>query len=500
MVKILSRALLVVCLAAVVPPVVAGAAPRKPLPVLEAAPLQPSLSCGRPGQVDDPSDSSASFTGLPAANDVAVGVPGAARGSRSRAGMVEVRYSCAAVQGIQELQLPSPHTGDRFGTAVTTAHLNDDLYDDLVVGVPGLDVGGAKDAGGVALFLGSAQGLVYSRTLTQSSPDVPGKAQAGAHFGATVGFSAERWYDDEPDGLLAVGAPDKDVAGAKDAGAVVLMRTLVSSEPAVREELTLATPRVPGSPGKGDHLGAALSIESEDEFWAIGLPGRRVHGHGRAGAVLASARGDASGFALLTQDTPGFAGTAETGDAFGTSLGGGWIGVPGEDTSEGTDAGVLQSLFDGSIVRLGTDGFPGGARAGDRLGASLSVWVPPGFDRHQYRVLAGMPGADVAGVKDAGAVLVFTYLPSGSPRISFPSTTTMPDPVRGARFGAAATRASSQVLVGAPGADAGRGRVAVYGSPSTNRPLELQGGWAQVGDAASGNGFGSSFGGIPNLF
>lgn len=494
-------AVLALCAAATVP-VPAFAAPAAPPPATRTAAGQPVLGCGRPGQVDDPSDSSASFTGLPAANDVAVGVPGATRGSARSAGLVEVRFACAAVSGVQELALPKPRSGDRFGAAVTVAHLNGDLYDDLVVGVPGLDVGGKKDAGGIALFLGSPEGLVYTRTLTQSSAGVPGSAQAGAHFGAVLTFSAQRWYDDEPDGLLGVGIPDKDVSGVKDAGAVVLMRTLQSNDPAIAEEITLATARVPGAPGKGDHLGAAIDLPSRSYRLGLGLPGRKVGGHARAGAVLVVPRDEdsTSRFELLTQDSRGMAGAAETGDGFGAAVRDGWIGVPGEDLDGVQDAGMLQSTTDGSVISQETAGFPGRSRRGDRLGASVSLWVPPGVDKSRYRVLAGIPGKDVDGVQDAGAVLSFKSFRSGSPAVSFPEVTTMPKPVRTAHFGAAVTRAGSQVLVAAPGADAGRGRVAVYTSPGTDVPLALQGTWTQTTGRAGGSGFGSALGGIPTVF
>ncbi|GAA3567024.1 hypothetical protein GCM10022197_23880 [Microlunatus spumicola] len=485
-----SWAVLALCLAAAVPAGTAAAAPRAAAPPTN---LQPVLGCGL-SDGGDKSQSSVSFAGLPAANDVVVGAPGAERGGRSRAGTVEVRYACDAVEGTQELQLPTPHTGDRFGAAVTVAHLNGDVYDDLVVGVPGLDVGKADDAGGIATFLGSPQGLVYNQTLTQSSAGVPGSAQAGAHFGAVLDFDADSWWDSDGfDGRIGVGAPDKDVHGVKDAGAVVIMTTLLNVRPEVRLERTLDSPGVPGKPGRGDHLGAAIDLGRG----AYGLPGRKVDGHARAGAVLTGRRDDGQGFELVTQDTKGFAGAAEKGDAFGSSLAGGWIGVPGEDLDGRTDAGLVQSLRDGDAVSLATDGFPGSPQRGDRLGASLAVWVPLGYAPTSVRVLAGMPGRKVAGVTGAGALLAFKHIASGSPRISFPSVAGMPDPQKDAHFGTAATRASNQVVVGAPGADSGRGRAAVYDTENPQNPLALQGQWTQAAGAGRKNGYGTALGGIP---
>lgn len=488
---------LALSVAVLVSPTGAVASPTTQPPAERAASLQPVLGCGQAGLRDEPSNSSASFTGLPAANDLAVGVPGAARGSRSRAGLVEVRYACAARAGVQELELPTPHEGDRFGAAVTVAHLNDDLYDDLVVGVPGLDVGKTKEAGGIATFLGSPQGLVYNQTLTQSSAGVPGKAQAGAHFGAVLSFAADTWWDSDGfDGRLGVGAPDKDVGGVKDAGAVVIMKTLPVYGPELQLELTLDSPKVAGRPGPGDHLGAAIDLRRS----AYGLPGRKVNGHARAGAVLTDGRDDDKpGLQLVTQDTKGFADKAEKGDGFGSSLAGDWIGVPGEDLGGNHDAGLLQSMDEGDVISQDTTDVPGRSRSGDRLGASLSVWVSPGLNPNSRRVLAGMPGKKVAGVTGAGALLSFKYIWSGSPRISFASVAEMPDPQRDAHFGSAAARASTQVLVSAPGADSGRGRVAIYDSANPNNPLQLQGQWSQAADAARRNGYGTALGGIPDV-
>ncbi|WP_375423010.1 hypothetical protein [uncultured Friedmanniella sp.] len=484
---------LALCLTAILPRP-AGAAPA-PAP----AARQTQLRCGLPGLRDEPSDSSASFTGTPDGNDVAVGAPGTPRGRLTQAGMVEVRYSCAARSGVQNLRLPTSHRGDRFGAAITAAHLNGDVYTDLVVGVPGLDVGKAKDAGGIAMFLGSPAGLVYARTLTQASPGMPGGVQAGAHFGAVLSFEAERWWDDEPDGVLGIGAPDKDVGGVVDAGAVVEINTLSSSEGVVRQELTLDSPRVPGAPGVGDHLGAAIDLSTGT--FGIGLPGRKVNGHHQAGAVLVARRDDDSpyGLQLVTQDTRGFAGTAETGDRFGAALAGGWIGVPGEDVRGVRDAGLLQSQ-QGDSVHQETDRFPGRARAGDQLGAALSVWVPPTENGTQtVKILAGMPGKDVAGVEDAGAVLSFRFARSTYPRIFAVSVAPAPDPEPNGHFGSAMLRAGTQVLVGAPGAAAGRGRVAVYDCLYENVPLALRGQWTQATAAARTNRYGTALGGIPNL-
>jgi len=49
--------------------------------------------------------------------------------------------------------------GDEFGTSVAAGDINDDGYDDLVIGVPGDKVGTASGAGSIHIMYGSSAGL-----------------------------------------------------------------------------------------------------------------------------------------------------------------------------------------------------------------------------------------------------------------------------------------------------------------------------------------------------
>src|SRR5262245_423460 len=65
---------------------------------------------------------------------------------------------------------------------------NGDGWDDLAVGIPTRDVGGAVDAGAVRVLYGSETGLTSTGSvlLHQNSPGILDQAEAGDHFGANL--------------------------------------------------------------------------------------------------------------------------------------------------------------------------------------------------------------------------------------------------------------------------------------------------------------------------
>jgi hypothetical protein len=334
-----------------------------------------------------------------------VGVPTQRVGGQASAGAVEYRSQCT---GATLLTLPTPHAGDLFGTSLALADVDHDGYDDLLVGVPGYDVGGAHDVGGVAVFRGSATGLSFDTVLVQGSGGVPGAAQAGARFGAAVS-SAIAYGDDSGDGYVRVlvGEPGRTVGGAKNAGgfATLIYRngTISAGE---STETTLNTAGVPGTPQAGDLLGSSIDAISE----IVGAPGRTVAGHAGAGAVLWGNR-------LITQDSACMPGVAEAGDHFGSAVAGRWVGVPGEDLGKAVDAGMVERV-DTPTTRthkaecVGLDqavaGVSGSPESGDRFGAAL-------LELHGYQddvtyyptaLLIGVPGEDTGTHRDSGLVNV----------------------------------------------------------------------------------------------
>ena len=115
--------------------------------------------------------------------DLAVGTPGEDVGTTVDAGAVNVLFgSAAGLTTSQTLLQDNSETGDQFGAALTVAPFNNDVFDDLVVGAPGEDVGGIADAGAANLFSNSTGVLpgVSGGALLQDNPE------AGDQFGAAL--------------------------------------------------------------------------------------------------------------------------------------------------------------------------------------------------------------------------------------------------------------------------------------------------------------------------
>jgi len=107
--------------------------------------------------------------------DLAVGVPGEDIGTTRDAGAVTVLFGSPAgitAAGAQTLYqgaggaAGSAEPFDNFGTSLASWILANDDLADLVVGVPGEDVGAVGEAGAVNLLAGSAGGLVNGSLAT----------------------------------------------------------------------------------------------------------------------------------------------------------------------------------------------------------------------------------------------------------------------------------------------------------------------------------------------
>lgn len=104
------------------------------------------------------------------------------------------RATGLSVSGVKVFSLNTPgvpgiaNHEDHFGQVIAVGDATGDGRGDVLVGVPGKDVGSAADAGAVVLLRGSPAGLTGtgSQMLDQSSSLVPGAAERDDWFGTSV--------------------------------------------------------------------------------------------------------------------------------------------------------------------------------------------------------------------------------------------------------------------------------------------------------------------------
>ncbi|UCA48984.1 VCBS repeat-containing protein [Streptomyces sp. WA6-1-16] len=123
-------------------------------------------------------DSDVDFPSKGGAVAVALGGP---KGQNTSVKPKWITQATAGVPGADE-------RGDAMGASVAVGDLDGDGYGEVVVGLPGEDVGTAKDAGGVLVFKGRATGITGADTkvIGQSTADVPGVDEQGDGFGGEV--------------------------------------------------------------------------------------------------------------------------------------------------------------------------------------------------------------------------------------------------------------------------------------------------------------------------
>jgi FG-GAP repeat len=183
--------------------------------------------------------------------DLVVGAPGEDVGAIVDAGVANLFSDTAgvlpSVSGPALLQ-DNPEAGDRFGAALTAGRFDVDGFDDLVVGVPGEDVGATTDAGAVNFFANTASALpgVSGPALLQDNPE------AGDQFGAALTakvLGGDGFFD------LVVGAPGENVGATVDAGAANVFSSSGGVLPTVSSQTLLQA-----NVETGDQFGTALDV------------------------------------------------------------------------------------------------------------------------------------------------------------------------------------------------------------------------------------------------
>ncbi|GAA1505085.1 FG-GAP repeat protein [Streptomyces albidochromogenes] len=348
-------------------------------------------------------------------DDVLIGAPGATVSGASGAGHVTVQYSSSSGLSTTKKSVLHQNTpgvpggaeaGDGFGRAVATGDLDNDGYDDAIVGAPGEDLAGLSDAGGAVVFWGSPTGLHGNDSTWLENPD---RLRAGANFGRAI--EAARYFAPDPanpdadlrdsvavlenDALLFFTHPpqaaDQQLKRV-DRGFQALDATPLETGVALRSlshgnynedpwaDLAISGVTTGDRPGAGTTqvLHGAPGIEAMEDGGAFaGGPGivssdfnhdgqddLAIGDTGTGSAVGGSVsvhlgRGDLSGLdrtasQTWTQDSPGVPGTAEPGDRWGAEMSSGdtngdglpdlAVGAPGEDIGSVADAGAVWAL------------------------------------------------------------------------------------------------------------------------------------------------------------
>ncbi|TAH34959.1 MAG: hypothetical protein EYC70_14275 [Planctomycetota bacterium] len=381
--------------------------------------------------------------------DLAVGSP-YEDGAYANCGVVHVLYGgTGGLSGsgsqVFDQSVPglgdSPEANDMFGYSLAWGDVNGDGCDDLAIGVPFEDVSidhsktVVADAGVVHVLFGGPGGLSASGALRYTEANYsPFELEAGDRFGYSVCIGQFiRNNDRKAD--LAVGAPRDGVNGAPAAGAVFVFPSPEDS--GASAQIWTQGNSLAGTTSEAyDQFGSALAYGSlpNHDYLAIGVPdedlGTSCPDAGAVVVIYCSSSWGALSAAdaqLWWQSGYSVPDAAEAYDRFGASLATGFfsdplqgsdlaIGVPGEDLGTSINAGAVCVLYHtdiGGPSRLTANGaefwtqdswgVPDVAEAGDGFGGALAVGR---FNAGQQDLAVGVPGEDLGGVIDAGAVHV----------------------------------------------------------------------------------------------
>ena len=376
--------------------------------VLPAALVPAAVAVGAPAEVTV----GPACAGWGGDRAVALGSPRRSVDGVPQAGVVELRYRTGSQWEVSTvtsamLGLPTEANG-WFGASVAVFSDHQSGCPALVIGVPGANQG----RGAVVVLPDYGNGLVPGAAVWLPTQSL--SLQPGDRLGASLttlewccGDAGKGWS------LIAAGAPGTDAPGAPDAGAVLGWRVLqdsarVAGVPPVPLSFQPPDTYVQGVGGlqgraeRNDRFGSVLS-EVADGGLVVGIPEEDIGARKDAGAVAFlrfSTSGVLEGNDLLWQGS-GLPGKSRAGDRAGAAVLDRQVGVPGKDADGRKDSGAVL-MWDNEnnryrVVTQNSKGVPDTSEKGDAFGSALAG-----------NLAVGVPGEDVKGRKDVGAV---TYLP-----------------------------------------------------------------------------------------
>jgi len=346
-------------------------------------------------------------------DDLIVAAPFADPGGVSGAGEAFV-FLGPDFTSVTTLTEPTIEANAQFGNFVATGDINNDNFDDVIVGARLANPSGLNNAGEAFVFLGPSLTTVI--TLTEPTPT------ALALFGS--GVTAADLNNDGIDDVI-VGARDASPGGNFRAG-----EAFVFFGPSLTTVTTLTEPTIEPDARFGVRVSSGDINNDNIDDLIVAAANADPGGVFRAGEVYVFFGPSLTSFITLTEPTPEaeafFGRTLASGDVNNDGFDDVIVGAASANPSGANDAGEVFVFLGPSLTSVTTLTEPtieAGAQFATLATGDLNN---DGFDE----IIVGAPSASVGAISTAGEVFVFL-----GPDFTSVTTLTEPTPEAGALFG-----------------------------------------------------------------